>query len=138
MEQVANGSAFPGITPDFSSPEIKSNVDNLSKKDKENNPPIVPPAVNKKPKRSPGIPLGAGKPLGVYTAARKKSEGFSNIMNVPNIRVTIPNTRKSGRANRTADSPPLKKARVGSSTVYPVNCEGNPRSLQGLSWQSKT
>ena len=121
----SNNSAFSRLTPGFSCPpEMKSNVDDLSKKGKDNNLSKAPPAVNKNSQRSPGFPLGAGNPFGVYEAARKKSQGFPNIMNAPNIRVTIPNTRKFGRANGAEDGPPLKKARVDSSTVYPVNCDG--------------
>ena len=117
---VSNGSARPVISP----PEMKSNVGDFAKKGKENNPSKVPTAGSNKSERSPGFPLGAGNALGVYTAARKKSQEFSDIMNAPNIRVTIANTRTSGRANTTPDGPPLNKARVDSSTVYPINCEG--------------
>ena len=116
----SNGSACPIILP----PEMKSNGSDFAKKGKENIPSKVPTAGSKKSQRCPGFPLGAGNPLGVYTAARKRSQEFSDVMNAPSIRVTIANTRKLGPTNTTPGGPLPKKARVDSTTVYPINCEG--------------
>ena len=123
LERGKDGTDSKVSTRPVTSPPEMSNVSDFAKKGKENNPSKVPRAGSKKSERSPGFPLGAGNPFSVFTAARKKSQEFSDIMNAPNIRVTIANTRKSGRVN-TPDGPPPKKARVDSSTVYPINCEG--------------